>query len=1057
MASSGNFETKFSKGYYIGVDWKQTEQNTTNNTSKVTATVYIRSIGSGYNINSSQQKTIKVVIDGTTYSGTNTVGLNSGAKKNLLTASKVVSHNSDGSKSCAISCSAAININFSSGHQGTVSSSGTADLNKNNLNTAPYFDSGAYVTIRENNSSGRVISASASGTENANKYPENVASLYVSWPAVRDKETTSGVTYVLMCQANESSWWEQWRGSGTSYTHDIGAGNQNQSIDYYVYAIDNGGLRSENIDALQVQKNKFTAATLSASGNIVHSTGNQTITISRSGASNTYTGSGAAINYNLSAKINSTNITVYNSSASGDLTIVPGTQTVSNPHIRLGDIRNAVRDSSYNGTLTLTLTSSNNWGSSGTSSKDISVDLRTNPVAGANGVSIDSSSYYAVPNGSATVNSIVPARKKIKLVWGAASDPNGTPITYRVEQQIGTGSWTTLTSSTSNAYYEFNTNVSGKPTYKWRVYAKNSYGREILLSGTPSAILYNYSAPSISIQSTVRTSNSFTINFSTAISTELAGNSIKSITLNYGGKDTSISTTATSAKLTGLSENSTGAFKLTIVDIHGATFGVASGVADGSIPQFYPVLSIRKNGVGVNTIPNGTYDFEVKGKANINGTFTVNGKPIEMDTSNLVKKSDLATTNNVYGKIPQIGTNGVMEVGKYIDFHDGDNGQDYNIRLTCQSSTLHVNGGGISAGGIINAPSANIASDAPSGGRVAVVNQTGITSNHPPLLVETGGNTNWGTTMEIRTRNQGGDRPTILFSSANTSRNYTIGMGGSNGNGANADAFTINANHGIYDGGWGTNLVEIRPDWGIGCKQGWLRTWGNNGWYNESYGGGWYMTDSTWIRAYNDKNIYTGGRIKANNALETRYIDSAGGNLDINARGNTLFINANAESGANLNINRQWSGSQGSEVSIYNNKGKGWGYLGNSSNTFFRVYGVGGSVSARESKYEILKADTETQYENVKALNIYNYRSISDERDEEGNVVKEYKREDLFLGCMVDELPLETVFYDTEDGDGKIVDMYSYTSMILGALKETIKKVESLERELEELKNGITN
>ena len=1044
MASSGNFETNFSKGYYIGVDWKQTEQNTTNNTSKVTATVYIRSIGSGYSISSSAQKTIKVVIDGTTYSGTNTVGISSGAKKNLLTASKVVSHNSDGSKSCAISCSAAININFSSGHQGTVSSSGTANLNKNNLNTAPYFDSGAYVTIRENNSSGRVISASASGTENANKYPENVANLYVSWPAVKDNETTSGVTYVLMCQANESSWWEQWRGSGTSYTHNIGAGNQNQSIDYYVYAIDNGGLRSGNIDALQIQKNKFTAATLSASGNIVHSTGNQTITISRSGASNTYTGSGAAINYNLSANINSTNITVYNSSASGDLTIVPGTQTVSNPHIRLGDIRNAVKNSSYNGTLTLTLTSSNNWGSSGTSSRDISVDLRTNPVAGANGVSIDSSSYYAVPNGSATVNSIVPARKKIKLVWSAASDPNGTPITYRVEQQIGTGSWTTLTSSTSNAYYEFNTNVSGKPTYKWRVYAKNSYGREILLSGTPSAILYNYSAPSISIKSTVRTSNSFTINFSTAISTELAGNSIKSITLNYGGKDTSISTTATSAKLTGLSENSTGVFKLTIVDIHGATFGVAGGVADGSIPQFYPVLSIRKNGVGVNTIPNGTYDFEVKGKANINGTFTVNGKPIEMDTSNLVKKSDLATKQNVYGKIPQIETDGVMEVGKYIDFHDGDNGQDYSARITCSGTELSMNGalaagGNITCGGVLRMQN-----------YIAPKNFAGSWIN---------GATNGAIRPEKLST--GSYHPII---SQTTASNHKISMGGIN----NSFGFYL------YDANRTENGIDRKFEFDLANKNlytscrtihgEWIYCEGNYGLYFPTHNGGWYMSDSTWLRSYADKNIYTGGTIKAGNAMETRYINSIGGNLDINSRGNTLFINVNADSGANLNINRQWSGSQGTEVSIYNNKGKGWGYLGNTSNTFYRVYGVGGSVSARESKYEILKADTETQYENVKALNIYNYRSISDERDEEGNVVKEHKREDLFLGCMVDEMPLETVFYDNESGDGKVVDMYSYTTMILGALKEAIKKVESLDKkverlegELEELKNGITN
>lgn len=37
----------------------------------------------------------------------------------------------------------------------------------------------------------------------------------------------------------------------------------------------------------------------------------------------------------------------------------------------------------------------------------------------------------------------------------------------------------------------------------------------------------------------------------------------------------------------------------------------------------------------------------------------------------------------------------------------------------------------------------------------------------------------------------------------------------------------------------------------------WLRTVGQTGWYSESYGGGWHMTDSTWIRAYHNKQIYT--------------------------------------------------------------------------------------------------------------------------------------------------------------------------------------------------------
>ena len=290
-----------------------------------------------------------------------------------------------------------------------------------------------------------------------------------------------------------------------------------------------------------------------------------------------------------------------------------------------------------------------------------------------------------------------------------------------------------------------------------------------------------------------------------------------------------------------------------------------------------------------------------------------------------------------------------------------------------------------------------------------------------------------------------------------TSSGHKISLGGL-GNDFGFYMYDANRTENGFDGYFKfmCNIKEIESGCVINMGNH-IKFWNNNALLFATHGGGWYMSDSTWIRAYGDKNIYTGGRIKAGTALETRYIDSTGGNLDINAKGNTLFINANAASGANLNINREWSGSQGTEVSIFNNKGKGWGYLGNSNYSFYRVYGIGGSVSARESKYEISKADTETQYENVKALNIYNYRSISDERDEEGNVVKEYKRQDLMLGCMVDELPLETTFYDTEDGNGKAVDIYSYTTMIAGAVKHLIKKFEQLEKENEELKYKLEN
>lgn len=50
----------------------------------------------------------------------------------------------------------------------------------------------------------------------------------------------------------------------------------------------------------------------------------------------------------------------------------------------------------------------------------------------------------------------------------------------------------------------------------------------------------------------------------------------------------------------------------------------------------------------------------------------------------------------------------------------------------------------------------------------------------------------------------------------------------------------------------------------IYANGGWLRTSGAAGWYNETYGGGWYMTDSNFIRNYNSKAVSI--NINSNNA-----------------------------------------------------------------------------------------------------------------------------------------------------------------------------------------------
>ena len=50
----------------------------------------------------------------------------------------------------------------------------------------------------------------------------------------------------------------------------------------------------------------------------------------------------------------------------------------------------------------------------------------------------------------------------------------------------------------------------------------------------------------------------------------------------------------------------------------------------------------------------------------------------------------------------------------------------------------------------------------------------------------------------------------------------------------------------------------------------WFRSIGSTGWYSESYGGGWYMTDSTWIRTYGSKSVYQNtGQIRTDGYLVT--------------------------------------------------------------------------------------------------------------------------------------------------------------------------------------------
>lgn len=50
-------------------------------------------------------------------------------------------------------------------------------------------------------------------------------------------------------------------------------------------------------------------------------------------------------------------------------------------------------------------------------------------------------------------------------------------------------------------------------------------------------------------------------------------------------------------------------------------------------------------------------------------------------------------------------------------------------------------------------------------------------------------------------------------------------------------------------------------------NNGWYRSRGASGWYSETYGGGIYMADSTWVRTYGAKSIWTNSTLGSNAGL----------------------------------------------------------------------------------------------------------------------------------------------------------------------------------------------
>lgn len=129
MASSGSKTVTVTSWDTLKFSWwfNSGDQSTANNTTIVRWKLELIS-GSSGRIDSTTSKAWSVTVNGTSYSGTNTIGIANNSTKTLASGSTVVTHADDGTKTFHYSFSQTFGITFSGSSIGTISGSGSGTL-----------------------------------------------------------------------------------------------------------------------------------------------------------------------------------------------------------------------------------------------------------------------------------------------------------------------------------------------------------------------------------------------------------------------------------------------------------------------------------------------------------------------------------------------------------------------------------------------------------------------------------------------------------------------------------------------------------------------------------------------------------------------------------------------------------------------------------------------------------------------------------------------------------------------------------------------------------------
>jgi hypothetical protein len=218
------------------------------------------------------------------------------------------------------------------------------------------------------------------------------------------------------------------------------------------------------------------------------------------------------------------------------------------------------------------------------------------------------------------------------------------------------------------------------------------------------------------------------------------------------------------------------------------------------------------------------------------------------------------------------------------------------------------------------------------------------------------------------------------------------------------------------------NAIKVRAG-KLAVIGGWLYTSDNTGWYNDTYDGGWYMSDSTWVRSYANKSIYTDGWIRAGNFsmrngdfIKENY---AGFSLQW-PDGYNFYFETAGTLGLILRNNavRMVFHTNGPTARIESVSGTAANLV---------VATVNGS-SDRELKKNIVDYETSALYE-INTTPIRNYQF----KEEIENIDRPR------VGIIMQEAPIDVV-----DPRGQGVDLYAMIAMSWKAIQELSDKIDKL-------------